>query len=301
MRCTSFPETAREVGGALTRDPRLAGVVFTGSTDTARLIERSMAARPGAIGTLVAETGGLNVMLADSSALAEQLVLDVVQSGFNSAGQRCSALRVLLVQEEIAPRVRTLLAGAMDDLVLGDPARLETDVGPVIDDDALAMLGKARGADREGCELESPRSPGRESEGSTSSRRSPWKSSRSRPCSARFSAPWCTCSSIARAISNAVIAAVNALGYGLTLGIHTRIDGLAQRIARGLRVGNVYINRNMIGAVVGVQPFGGMGLSGTGRRRAARTICIASRLSRPSPPTPLPSAGMPGLLSLAAR
>ena len=136
------PGDGAQVGGALTRDPRLAGVVFTGSTDTARLIERSLAARPGAIGTLVAETGGLNVMLADSSALAEQLVLDVVQSGFNSAGQRCSALRVLLVQEEIAPRVRNLLAGAMDDLVLGDPARLETDVGPVIDDDALAMLTK---------------------------------------------------------------------------------------------------------------------------------------------------------------
>src|SRR5688572_15963853 len=136
------PGDGAEVGGALTRDPRLAGVVFTGSTETARLIERSMATRPGAIGTLIAETGGLNVMLADSSALAEQLVLDVVHSGFNSAGQRCSALRILLVQEDIAPRVKTLLAGCMDELVLGDPARLGTDVGPVIDDDALAMLEK---------------------------------------------------------------------------------------------------------------------------------------------------------------
>ena len=115
------PGDGAEVGGALTRDPRLAGVVFTGSTETARLIERSMAARPGAIGTLIAETGGLNVMLADSSALAEQLVLDVVQSGFNSAGQRCSALRVLLVQEEIAPRVQTLLAGCMDELMRRRP------------------------------------------------------------------------------------------------------------------------------------------------------------------------------------
>ena len=119
MRCTSCRARAQKWARALTRDPRLAGVVFTGSTDTARLIERSMAARPGAIGTLIAETGGLNVMLADSSALAEQLVLDVVQSGFNSAGQRCSALRVLLVQEEIAPRVQTLLAGCMDELVRG--------------------------------------------------------------------------------------------------------------------------------------------------------------------------------------
>jgi acyl-CoA reductase-like NAD-dependent aldehyde dehydrogenase len=126
------PGDGAEVGGALTRDPRLAGVVFTGSTDTARLIERSMAARAGGIGTLIAETGGLNVMLADSSALAEQLVLDVVQSGFNSAGQRCSALRILLVEEEIAPRVKTLLAGCMDELVIGDPARLgERDVSSV--------------------------------------------------------------------------------------------------------------------------------------------------------------------------
>src|SRR5690242_5714288 len=139
------PGEGGEVGAALTRDPRLAGVVFTGGTDTARVIERSMAARPGAIGTLIAETGGLNVMLADSSALAEQLVLDVVQSGFNSAGQRCSALRILLVQEEIAARVQKLLAGCMDELVLGDPARLSTDVGPVIDDDALTMLEGYRG------------------------------------------------------------------------------------------------------------------------------------------------------------
>jgi RHH-type proline utilization regulon transcriptional repressor/proline dehydrogenase/delta 1-pyrroline-5-carboxylate dehydrogenase len=140
------PGEGGEVGAALTRDPRLAGVVFTGSTDTARIIERSMAARPGAIGTLIAETGGLNVMLADSSALAEQLVLDVVQSGFNSAGQRCSALRILLVQEEIADRVQELLAGCMDEIAVGDPARLSTDVGPVIDDEALQMLENYRAA-----------------------------------------------------------------------------------------------------------------------------------------------------------
>ena len=287
------PGDGAEVGGALTRDPRLAGVVFTGSTDTARLIERSMAARPGAIGTLIAETGGLNVMLADSSALAEQLVLDVVQSGFNSAGQRCSALRVLLVQEEIAPRVRTLLAGAMDELVLGDPARLETDVGPVIDDDALAMLEKHAAQIVKGASWSHRAPPAANPKG-------------------RFFAPLAveieSLASMQREVFgpvvhlltyrardlDAVVAAVNALGYGLTLGIHTRIDGLAQRIARALRVGNVYINRNMIGAVVGVQPFGGMGLSGTGPRPAARTTCIAWRPSRPSPPTRLPSVAMPG-------
>ena len=194
------PGDGAEVGGALTRDPRLAGVVFTGSTDTARLIERSMAARPGAIGTLIAETGGLNVMLADSSALAEQLVLDVVQSGFNSAGQRCSALRVLLVQEEIAPRVRTLLAGCMDDLVLGDPARLETDVGPVIDDDALAMLEKHAAQIVKGASW-SHRARQPRTRKAASSRRWPWRSIRSPPCNARSSVRWCICSRIARAIS----------------------------------------------------------------------------------------------------
>jgi RHH-type proline utilization regulon transcriptional repressor/proline dehydrogenase/delta 1-pyrroline-5-carboxylate dehydrogenase len=257
------PGDGAGVGGALTRDPRLAGVVFTGSTDTARLIERSMAARPGAIGTLIAETGGLNVMLADSSALAEQLALDTVLSGFNSAGQRCSALRVLLVQEEIAPRVKTLLAGCMDDLVLGDPARLATDVGPVIDDDALAMLEQHAAQIVNGAKW--------------SHRARPVANSRG-----RFFAPLAVeigaLSDLKREVFgpvvhvvsyrardlDAVVTAINALGFGLTLGIHTRIDGLAQRIARTLRVGNVYINRNMIGAVVGTQPFGGSGLSGTG-------------------------------------
>ena len=271
------PGEGGEVGAALTRDPRLAGVVFTGSTDTARIIERSMAARPGAIGTLIAETGGLNVMLihlsprpasqrhlADSSALAEQLVLDVVQSGFNSAGQRCSALRVLLVQEEIAARVQTLLAGCMDEIVVGDPARLVTDVGPVIDDEALKMLETYRAAVVKNCALESSRA------------------GRRLAAAGRFFAPLAveidSLGALQREVFgpvvhivryrardlDALVGAINHLGYGLTLGIHTRIDGLAQRIARALRVGNVYINRNMIGAVVGVQPFGGMGLSGTG-------------------------------------
>ncbi len=294
------PGDGAQVGGALTRDPRLAGVVFTGSTDTARLIERSMAARPGAIGTLVAETGGLNVMLADSSALAEQLVLDVVQSGFNSAGQRCSALRVLLVQEEIAPRVRTLLAGAMDDLVIGDPSRLETDVGPVIDDDALGMLEKHAAQIVKGASW-SHRAPGAaNSQG-------------------RFFAPLAveieSLASMQREVFgpvvhvlkyrardlDAVVAAVNALGYGLTLGIHTRIDGLAQRIARGLRVGNVYINRNMIGAVVGVQPFGGMGLSGTGPKAGGPHYLHRLATEQTITTNTAAIGGNAGLLSLAAR
>jgi RHH-type proline utilization regulon transcriptional repressor/proline dehydrogenase/delta 1-pyrroline-5-carboxylate dehydrogenase len=295
-----MPGDGAEVGGALTRDPRLAGVVFTGSTDTARLIERSMAARPGAIGTLIAETGGLNVMLADSSALAEQLVLDVVQSGFNSAGQRCSALRVLLVQEEIATRVKTLLAGCMDELVLGDPARLATDVGPVIDDEAMATLEKHATQIVKGASW-SHRAPA---------------AAKSR---GRFFAPLAveieSLGALRREVFgpvvhlvtyrardlDAMVAAVNALGYGLTLGIHTRIDGLAQRIARTLRVGNVYINRNMIGAVVGVQPFGGMGLSGTGPKAGGPHYLHRMATEQTITTNTAAIGGNAGLLSLAVR
>ena len=294
------PGDGANVGAALTRDPRLAGVVFTGSTDTARLIERSMASRPGAIGTLIAETGGLNVMLADSSALAEQLVLDVMQSGFNSAGQRCSALRVLLVQEEIAPRVKTLLAGCMDEMVVGDPAKLSTDVGPVIDADALAMLEK---------------------HASEISRGAAW--SHRAPTSAggkgRFFAPMAveidSLERMQREVFgpvvhllpyrardlDTVVAAVNRLGYGLTLGIHTRIDGLAQRVARSLRVGNVYINRNMIGAVVGVQPFGGMGLSGTGPKAGGPHYLHRMATEQTITTNTAAIGGNAGLLSLASR
>ncbi len=294
------PGDGGTVGAALTRDPRLAGIVFTGSTDTARLIERSMAARPGAIGTLIAETGGLNVMLADSSALAEQLVLDVVQSGFNSAGQRCSALRVLLVQEEIAPRVKTLLAGCMDEMVVGDPARLSTDVGPVIDADAQAMLEK-HAADI--------------TRGARWSHRAPLASNPS----GRFFAPLAveidSLERMQREVFgpvvhvltyrakdlDSVVAAVNRLGYGLTLGIHTRIDGLAQRVARSLRVGNVYINRNMIGAVVGVQPFGGMGLSGTGPKAGGPHYLHRMATEQTITTNTAAIGGNAGLLSLAAR
>ncbi|MBC8024515.1 MAG: L-glutamate gamma-semialdehyde dehydrogenase, partial [Steroidobacteraceae bacterium] len=297
------PGDGVEVGAALTRDPRLAGIVFTGSTDTARLIERSMAARPGAIGTLIAETGGLNVMLADSSALAEQLVLDVVQSGFNSAGQRCSALRILLVQEEIATRVQTLLAGCMDEISVGDPANLATDVGPVIDDDALALL-ETHASEMVKSQVKGARWNHRAPKGSPGG---------------RFFAPLAVeiddLNQLKREVFGPVVhvlryrardldqavAAVNALGYGLTLGIHTRIDGLAQRIARTLRVGNVYINRNMIGAVVGVQPFGGMGLSGTGPKAGGPHYLQRMATEQTITTNTAAIGGNAGLLSLAVR
>ena len=259
-----LPGDGASIGAALVSDPRIAGVAFTGSTDTARIIARALAARDAPLATLIAETGGLNAMIVDSSALAEQVVLDVVASGFNSAGQRCSALRVLLVQEEVATHVCEVLAGAMDQLIVGDPARLSTDVGPVIDSESFAMLEKHIAAVTQG---------------------SRWHHRAGVSAAAGdgfFVAPVAVeIDSLdvlqrevfgpvvhvlryrARDIDQ-VVDAINAKGYGLTLGIHTRIDSLAQRIARRARVGNVYINRNMIGAVVGVQPFGGCGLSGTG-------------------------------------
>jgi RHH-type proline utilization regulon transcriptional repressor/proline dehydrogenase/delta 1-pyrroline-5-carboxylate dehydrogenase len=259
-----LPGEGASVGAALTRDPRVAGVVFTGSTETARLIERSLAARSGAIATFIAETGGVNAMLVDSSALPEQVVLDAVASGFNSAGQRCSALRVLVLQEEIAARVMELLAGHMDELRVGNPAWLATDVGPVIDREALAML-EAHAA--------------RVTAGGAWHHRADVSAEASR---GRFFAPLAVAlpglAALEREVFGPIIHVVdyrasdldqvveqlNGMGYGLTLGIHTRIDAVAERIAARARVGNIYVNRNMIGAVVGVQPFGGCGLSGTG-------------------------------------
>ena len=252
------------VGEALTSDARVCGVVFTGSTQTARSIDRTLAARTGAIATLIAETGGINAMIVDSSALPEQVVLDSITSAFNSAGQRCSALRVLLLQEEIAPRVLELLAGQMDELVIGPAWQLNTDVGPVIDDEALASLDEYAVRIVTGTR---------------------WQHRARLPAmmaGGRYFAPLAvevaSLAAVEREVFGpvlhivryrasdleAVVDAINRMGYGLTLGIHTRIDSAAQAIADRVQVGNVYVNRNMIGAVVGVQPFGGCGLSGTG-------------------------------------
>ena len=252
------------VGEALTADSRVCGVVFTGSTSTARLIERKLAGRSGAIATLIAETGGINAMIVDSSALPEQVVLDSVTSAFNSAGQRCSALRVLLLQDEIAPRVLELLAGQMDELVIGPSWQLTTDVGPVIDDEALAGLNEYAARVVAGA---------------------PWHHRARIPAAigaGRYFAPLAVEVASLAAVDrevfgpvlhivryraadlDALIDTLNRMGYGLTLGIHTRIDSSAQAIADKVQIGNVYVNRNMIGAVVGVQPFGGCGLSGTG-------------------------------------
>jgi len=259
-----LPGDGPTVGGRAVADPRVAGVAFTGSTETAKLIHRVLANRSGAIPVLIAETGGQNAMLVDSSALPEQVVLDVVQSGFNSAGQRCSALRVLFLQEEIAPRVMRLLAGYMDELRVGDPVLLSTDIGPVIDEvsrkilveHATAITRSAAWAHR--CRL------GPEHDAGTFFAPLAVEIDSISRLEREVFGPVVHIVRYSSSRLGQVIDAINATGYGLTLGVHTRIDATAREIAARVTAGNVYINRNMVGAVVGVQPFGGCGLSGTG-------------------------------------
>jgi RHH-type proline utilization regulon transcriptional repressor/proline dehydrogenase/delta 1-pyrroline-5-carboxylate dehydrogenase len=259
-----LPGDGATVGAPLVADPRIAGVAFTGSTETARAINRVLAAKDGPIVPLIAETGGQNALIVDSSALPEQVVRDTVVSGFQSAGQRCSALRVLFVQQDIAPKLTEMLAGAMAELKIGDPAVLSTDVGPVIDKDAKEMLEKhaARMA-REGRLLHETKLSSDCQLGYFFAPRAYQIDSLQRLEREVFG-PILHVISYAGDRLDEVIEAINKTGYGLTLGIHTRIDSRAEHIVSRLRVGNAYVNRNMIGAVVGVQPFGGEGLSGTG-------------------------------------
>lgn len=249
------------VGAALVAHPHTAGVCFTGSTPVARIINRTLAAKDGPIVPLIAETGGLNAMVVDSTALPEQVIDAVVQSAFRSAGQRCSALRLLCVHEGIADGVIEMLRGALVELNVGDPALLATDVGPVIDDEAFtgvsAHVQRLRG---------SAKLLGETRVTSRFPRLVPpvaFELARIADLKQEIFGPVLHVVRWGGDVMD-VVRQINALGYGLTLGVQTRIDSRAQRIADAARIGNVYLNRNMIGAVVGVQPFGGEGLSGTG-------------------------------------
>jgi len=227
----------------------------------ARLINRTLAAKDGPILPLIAETGGLNAMVVDSTALPEQVIDAVVQSAFRSAGQRCSALRLLCVHEAIADGVIEMLRGALKELNVGDPALLATDVGPVIDDEAFAGISAHVQRLRAEATL-----LGETSVTSTFPRLVPpvaFEIARISDLKAEIFGPVLHVVRWGGDVME-VMRQINALGYGLTLGVQTRIDSRAQRMADAARIGNVYVNRNMIGAVVGVQPFGGEGLSGTG-------------------------------------
>ncbi|ELY2618846.1 trifunctional transcriptional regulator/proline dehydrogenase/L-glutamate gamma-semialdehyde dehydrogenase [Cronobacter sakazakii] len=284
-----LPGRGETVGAQLTGDPRVRGVMFTGSTEVATLLQRNIADRldpQGRPTPLIAETGGLNAMIVDSSALTEQVVVDVVASAFDSAGQRCSALRVLCLQEEIADHTLTMLKGAMAECRMGNPGRLTTDIGPVIDADAKAGIER---------HIQTMRAKGRKV----------FQAARDNSADAR---EWQTGTFVMPTLIELesfdemkkevfgpvlhvvrynrnnlarLIEQINKAGYGLTLGVHTRIDETIAQVTGSAHVGNLYVNRNMVGAVVGVQPFGGEGLSGTGPKAGGPLYLYRLLASRP--------------------
>ncbi|MFO1397087.1 MAG: bifunctional proline dehydrogenase/L-glutamate gamma-semialdehyde dehydrogenase PutA [Burkholderiales bacterium] len=303
-----LPGRGEIVGDALVRDPRIAGVLFTGSTEVARLIARALASRRDDP-VLIAETGGQNALIADSSSLPEQVVADALASAFDSAGQRCSALRVLCVQEDVAGRTFAMLRGALREWRVGDPRALATDIGPVIDAEARdRLVAYVEAARLRGAAVESLPLPAGCAHGT-------------------FVAPTLVALDDVRALDrevfgpvlhlvryrdgelDALVDALNACGYGLTHGIHSRIDETVARIAGRIRAGNVYVNRTIVGAVVGVQPFGGEGLSGTGPKAGGphylwRLVREATPLDPATIGVPLPLPGPTGeanTLQLAPR
>ncbi|MET3393891.1 RHH-type proline utilization regulon transcriptional repressor/proline dehydrogenase/delta 1-pyrroline-5-carboxylate dehydrogenase [Variovorax sp. 1140] len=293
-----LPGRGETVGAALVADARVQGVMFTGSTEVARILQKTLSQRLGAHGApvpLIAETGGQNAMIVDSSALVEQVVADVMASAFDSAGQRCSALRVLCVQEEAADRVVAMLKGAMAEAAIGNPARLSVDVGPVIDAEA-----------RDGIErhVEAMRSRGH----------AVFRQAREHGDDARHGAfvmptlieldsigelqrevfgPVLHLVRYRRRDLGALVGQINGTGYGLTLGVHTRIDETIAQVVENAKAGNVYVNRNIVGAVVGVQPFGGEGLSGTGPKAGGPLYMLRMLAARPDDAMARAVAGAP--------
>ncbi|WP_044177764.1 trifunctional transcriptional regulator/proline dehydrogenase/L-glutamate gamma-semialdehyde dehydrogenase [Phytobacter massiliensis] len=284
-----LPGRGETVGAQLTADNRVRGVMFTGSTEVASLLQRNIATRldpQGRPTPLIAETGGLNAMIVDSSALTEQVVVDVLASAFDSAGQRCSALRVLCLQEEIADHTLTMLRGAMAECRMGNPGRLTTDIGPVIDSEAKENIEK---------HIQAMRAKGRPvfqaaHENSLDARE--WRTGTFVPptlielesfdeLQKEIFGPVLHVVRYRRSNLEQLLAQINASGYGLTLGVHTRIDETIAQVTGNAHVGNLYVNRNMVGAVVGVQPFGGEGLSGTGPKAGGPLYLYRLLASRP--------------------
>ena len=294
---------AGEVGARLVADGRTRAVVFTGSTDVARLIQRELAGRlnpDGRAVPLVAETGGQNALVVDSSALAEQVVADVIVSAFDSAGQRCSALRILCIQDDVADRTLTMLRGALAELCVGNPDRLETDIGPVISAEARDIIE---------AHVAAMRAAGHEVH----------RTSLPDACAAgTFVAPTIielgSLAALTREVFgpvlhvlrfrrdalDEVLSEIEATGYGLTFGIHTRIEETVTRVTARATAGNIYVNRNLVGAVVGVQPFGGHGLSGTGPK-AGGPLYVRRLLAERAAGSGLPPGRAPRSASLWAE
>ena len=283
-----LPGRGETVGAALVADARVQAVLFTGSTDVARLLQRSLATRLGAHGQavpLIAETGGQNAMLVDSSALAEQVVADIVQSAFDSAGQRCSALRVLCVQRELAPRLIEMLEGAMRELQLGDPRQLSVDIGPVIDAEARAGIEQhietMRGHGRRVTRPLEPQATAAATRHGSFVAPALIEIEHLSELTREVFGPVLHVLRYERAALPDLLEQVNGTGYGLTLGVHTRIDETVLQVVAAARAGNVYVNRNVVGAVVGVQPFGGEGLSGTGPKAGGPLYLLRLLAQRP--------------------
>ncbi|MDZ4759773.1 MAG: bifunctional proline dehydrogenase/L-glutamate gamma-semialdehyde dehydrogenase PutA [Alphaproteobacteria bacterium] len=287
-----------KVGGRLTGDARCAGVAFTGSTEVGRIINRQLAAGDGAIAPLIAETGGLNAMFCDTTALKEQVVDDVVMSAFRSAGQRCSALRILFLPHETADGILDMLEGAMEALVVGDPARASTDIGPVIDAEARAVLEAHLARMRRQAIVRYQVAVGEKAE----------RGLYFGPAIVELKG----LAGIDREVFGPILhvirydpddvetvgAALSAKGYGLTLGVHSRLDGFVERVKRSVRAGNLYVNRSIIGAVVGVQPFGGQGLSGTGPKAGGPNYVARFGVERTVTVNIAAQGGDPALLNL---
>lgn len=259
-----LPGQGETIGAALVADQRIKAVIFTGSTQTAAIINKTLATRGGEIIPLIAETGGQNAMIVDSSALLEQVVMDVITSAFGSAGQRCSALRVIYVQDEVYPRFIDLLKGAMAELRLGDPRWLTTDVGPVIDKEALLGLNEHVALMKQKYELIYQCQLSHEMDGGYFMPPTAIAIDDIGALEKEIFGPVLHVIRFKRKALDEVISQINGTHYGLTLGIHSRINQTVEYIRQRVHVGNCYVNRNMIGAVVGLQPFGGEGLSGTG-------------------------------------
>ncbi|ABC21460.1 bifunctional proline dehydrogenase/L-glutamate gamma-semialdehyde dehydrogenase PutA [Rhodospirillum rubrum] len=259
-----LPGEGASVGAALTASPLVAGVCFTGSTETAIAIDRAQASAGTGGAPLIAETGGLNAMIVDSTALPEHAVRDIVAGAFQSAGQRCSALRALFVQEDIADHLLTMLAGAVQELVVGNPWEAVTDVGPVIDAEAKAVITRHCEALTAAGRRLFVHDKAKAAKGGGFVAPVAFSLDRFEDLKSEIFGPVLHVIRFRNTEIDAVVDSINAAGYGLTLGIHSRVDAQVERICSRARVGNIYVNRNQIGAVVGVQPFGGEGLSGTG-------------------------------------
>jgi RHH-type proline utilization regulon transcriptional repressor/proline dehydrogenase/delta 1-pyrroline-5-carboxylate dehydrogenase len=304
-----LPGAGDTVGAALVADARVQGVLFTGSTQVARILQRTIAGRLDSFGhpvPLIAETGGQNAMVVDSSALVEQVVNDVVASAFDSAGQRCSALRVLCVQSDIADRTIEMLRGAMAECTMGNPEHLCVDIGPVIDRDAQQALERHIDAMRARGRRVFQIARGHSADGAAADDASLGtfvaptliEIERIDELAHEVFGPVLHVLRYERNDLDAVLGQIDASGYGLTLGVHSRIDETIQRVVARARVGNLYVNRNMVGAVVGVQPFGGEGLSGTGPKAGGPLYLHRLLSSGPAPVLgPLAERPMPALLA----